>query len=110
MPMMIEAMKQPASEPRPPNTTTTNTIGPMRVGHARLGGLVVAADHAGQAGQQAAAGEHHGEHHAARYGRARSTMLGWVSAAWMIRPMRVFFSSSQVQSSMPAETSSMKPR
>ena len=30
------------------------------------------------------------------------TMLGCVSAAWMIRPMRVFFSSSQVVNSMPA--------
>ena len=29
------------------------------------------------------------------------TMLGCVSAAWMIRPMRVFFSSSQMVSSMP---------
>ena len=29
MPIRIEAMKQPASEPRPPNTTTTNTIGPI---------------------------------------------------------------------------------
>ncbi len=28
-PMISEAMKQPASEPRPPNTTTTNTIGPI---------------------------------------------------------------------------------
>ena len=28
-PMTSEAMKQPASEPRPPNTTTTKTIGPM---------------------------------------------------------------------------------
>src|SRR5215475_6300771 len=28
-PIRIEAMKQPVSEPRPPNTTTTKTIGPM---------------------------------------------------------------------------------
>src|SRR5882757_3785212 len=28
-PIRIEAMKQPVSEPRPPNTTTTNTIGPI---------------------------------------------------------------------------------
>src|SRR5882757_7602075 len=28
-PIRIEAMKQPVSEPSPPNTTTTNTIGPM---------------------------------------------------------------------------------
>src|ERR1043165_6705942 len=27
-PIRIEAMKQPVSEPSPPNTTTTNTIGP----------------------------------------------------------------------------------
>src|SRR3954447_26222220 len=27
-PIRIEAMKQPESEPSPPNTTTTNTIGP----------------------------------------------------------------------------------
>ena len=38
------------------------------------------------------------------------TMLGCVSAAWMIRPMRVFFSRSQMVTSMAAETSSMKPR
>ena len=29
MPIRIEAMKQPASEPRPPKITTTNTIGPI---------------------------------------------------------------------------------
>ncbi len=29
MPIRIEAMKQPISEPSPPNTTTTKTIGPM---------------------------------------------------------------------------------
>src|SRR3984893_15936151 len=28
-PIRIEAMKQPVSEPRPPNATTTKTIGPM---------------------------------------------------------------------------------
>src|SRR6185503_6080014 len=28
-PIRIEAMKQPVSEPSPPNTTTTKTIGPM---------------------------------------------------------------------------------
>ena len=27
--MNSEAMKQPASEPSPPNTTTTKTIGPI---------------------------------------------------------------------------------
>src|ERR1700733_1440436 len=29
MPIRIEAMKQPASDPRPPKITTTNTIGPI---------------------------------------------------------------------------------
>src|SRR6201996_6109764 len=29
MPIRIEAKKHPISEPRPPNTTTTNTIGPI---------------------------------------------------------------------------------
>src|SRR6266702_1948262 len=28
-PIRMEAMKQPLSEPNPPNTTTTNTIGPI---------------------------------------------------------------------------------
>ena len=54
-------MKQPASDPRPPNTTTTNTIGPMAKAMRGLGDVVVAADHAGEAGQHGAAGEHDGE-------------------------------------------------
>ena len=55
-------MKQPASEPRPPNTTTTNTIGPMVKAIDGLGGVVVAADHAGEPGERGAAGEHEREH------------------------------------------------
>ena len=60
--MMIDAMKQPASDPSPPNTTTTNTIGPIASAMPGFGGEVVAADHAGETGQQAAAGKHDGEH------------------------------------------------
>ncbi len=37
-------------------------------------------------------------------------ICGWVNAARMTIPTRVFFSRSQSASNMPAETSSMKPR
>ena len=38
------------------------------------------------------------------------TISGWVSAAWMMRPMRVRVSSSQMATNISAEISSMKPR
>ena len=62
MPISSEAMNAPASDPRPPTTTTTKTIGPTRRGHAGLGDEGVAADHAGQTRERGAAAEHQHEH------------------------------------------------
>ena len=38
------------------------------------------------------------------------TMAGWVSAAWMISPARVFFRSRKRATSMVIDTASMKTR
>ena len=46
----------------PPNTTTTKTMLPDRRRHPGLGHEGVAADHAGQPRQRAAAAEHQHEH------------------------------------------------
>ena len=39
-----------------------------------------------------------------------STASGWVSAAWITRPMRVRVSTSQIPASIDSATSIMKPR
>jgi hypothetical protein len=39
-----------------------------------------------------------------------STVCGWLSAAWITRPMRVRVSASQIDTSIATDTSIMKPR
>ena len=89
-------MKQPASDPRPPNITTTNTIGPIASAMPDSVDQIVAARSRRRARPADEPPANTMVNTSGTLWPSALTMPGWVSDAWMIRPMRVFFSSSQV--------------
>ena len=105
-PIRSEATKAPGSEPSPPTTITTNRIGPSR---AAMSDWVTSA---GPAMTPATAASAVPTPNTSMNTRPTlcprwATMLGWVSAAWTIRPTRVRFSVTRSAMKIATEIRSM---
>ncbi|MCY1549116.1 hypothetical protein D9M68_852700 [compost metagenome] len=107
--MSSEARKAPESEPMPPTTTTTKITEPTVA--AMLGSVtkVLPPITPASPARPVPAPNTSISTRGTLWPRL-STISGWVSAAWMIRPMRVRVSSSQSDTSISRATSIMKPR
>ena len=90
--MNIDAISAPASDPSPPTTTTTNTIGPTKC--ASVG--CVSHMNPPMTPASPASALPTANTSTKRPGTScpsAPTICGCVSAAWMMRPMRVRFSA-----------------
>src|SRR4051812_28601520 len=108
-PMRSDATNAPASEPIPPTTTMTKTMGPTS---AAMPGSVTKALPPMTPARPASAAPPPKTSMKTRgtLCPSASTVCGCDSAAWMTRPIRVLVSAIQIATSIDTDTSIMKPR
>ncbi len=108
-PISSDATKAPDSEPMPPTTTTTKITDPTVA--AMPGSVTKALPPITPASPASAAPPPNTSMNTrGTLCPSDSTVSGWVSAAWITRPMRVRVSNSQMAISISTATSIMKPR